>query len=86
MPLRGLFVARKDDSAEAYSAANGSSSGSSGSVWLSALSLGTVGVDKLRRRKSTIKSRKHSTGTEYILSAVEYFVRIEITMLSSAAE
>jgi hypothetical protein len=71
---------------EAYSAATGSSSGSSGSVWLSAFSHGAVGAAKLSRRKSTIKSRKQSTGTEYILSAVEYFVRNEITILSSAAE
>jgi len=71
---------------EAYSAATGSSSGSSGSVWLSAFSHGAVGAAKLSRRKSTIKSRKHSTGTEYVLSAVEYFVRNEITILSSAAE
>jgi len=71
---------------EAYSAATGSSSGSSGSVWLSAFSHGAVGAAKLSRRKSTIKSRKHSTGTEYVLSAVEYFVRNEITTLSSAAE
>ena len=72
--------------AEAYSAATGSSSGSSGAVWLFFFSHGAVGADKLSRRKSTIKSRKHSTGTEYILSAVEYFVRNEITILSSAAE
>jgi hypothetical protein len=72
--------------AEAYSAATGSSSGSSGSVWLWAFSHGAVGADKLSRRKSTIKSCKHSTGTEYVLSAVEYFVRNEITTLSSAAE
>jgi hypothetical protein len=72
--------------AEVYSAATGSSSGSSGSVGL-AFSDGTVGVgaDKLSRRKSTIKSRKQSTGTEYILSADEYLVRNEITTLPSSA-
>ena len=53
---------------------------------LSAFSDATVGADKLSRRKSAIKSCKHSTGTEYILSAVEYFARNEITILPSAGE
>jgi hypothetical protein len=72
--------------AEAYSAATGSSSGRSGSSLLSDFSEGAAGADKLSRRKSTIKSCKHSTGTEYVLSAVEYLVRNEITILSSADE
>jgi len=50
--------------AESYSAATGSSSGSSGSVWLSVFSDGAMGAVELSRRKSTIKSCKHSTGIE----------------------
>ena len=69
-----------------YSAATGSTSGSNGSVASLAPSTGSIDVEVFSRRRSTIRSRKHSTGTEYFRSADEYFVRNEMTMLSPSAE
>jgi hypothetical protein len=80
------IVAAADGYVASYSAACGASSGSGGFASLLAFSDDATDAETLSRRKSTIKSRKHSTGTEYVLSAVEYFVRNEITILSSAAE
>src|SRR4029079_7687141 len=69
-----------------YSAATGLSSGRNGSSF-PRVSSGSVGVTAaFSRRRSTIKSWKHSTGTEYFRSAVEYFVRKDTTMLSPPSE
>jgi hypothetical protein len=60
-----------------YSAATvGSSTGSNGSD-------GSWAREAFSRCKSTIKSWKHSIGTEYFRSALENFVRNEMTTLPS---
>jgi hypothetical protein len=63
-----------------YSAAIvGSSRGSNGSP-------GSLAFDAFSRCRSTIKSWKHSIGTEYLCSALENFVRNEITTLLPSVE
>lgn len=42
--------------------------------------------EALSRRRSTIRSWKHSRGTEYFLSALEYLVRNEMTTLVPSGE
>jgi hypothetical protein len=69
-----------------YSAAAGSWSGSCGSASLSVLCDVAPWADAFNRCRSTTRSQKHSRGTEYIRSAVEYFVRNDMMMSAPSAE